>query len=243
MMNLLNVVQHTSADYLGLLEDHLEGRRIRFRYFRPFTEQGAIPQPGDVCDGLVLLGGGPWGSAGGRNVPTLDEEIRLTRAALDQGQPVIGIGLGAQILAIASGGDSTPAPLRFAASYGTRVVDDALNSFMPERFPLVTYMRDRPAPPDHATVLAVDEKGWPAIFQVGENSLGFCGHPGFKPAMAEDLIMEFEEGPENPVPQLEKLRVMVREIEDALVPIMTGIIQITYLMQSRRRIPITLQGN
>ena len=62
-MNLLNVVQHTSADYLGLLEDHLEGRRIRFRYFRPFTEQGAVPGPGDTCDGLVLLGGGPWGSA------------------------------------------------------------------------------------------------------------------------------------------------------------------------------------
>ena len=74
-MNVLNVIQHTSADYLGLLEDHLEGRRIRFRYFRPFTEQGAIPGPGDVCDGLILLGGGPWGSAGGRNVPTLQAEI------------------------------------------------------------------------------------------------------------------------------------------------------------------------
>ena len=74
-MNLLNVIQHTSADYLGLMEDHLEGRRIRFRYFRPFTEQGTLPQAGDVCDGLVLLGGGPWGSAGGRDVPTLEAEI------------------------------------------------------------------------------------------------------------------------------------------------------------------------
>jgi GMP synthase-like glutamine amidotransferase len=241
MMNLLNVVQHTSADYLGLMEDHLEGRRIRFRYFRPFTERGAIPQPGDTCDGLVLLGGGPWGSAGSRDVPTLDAEIKLTRAALDQGQPVIGIGLGAQILAIASGGGSVRAPLCFEISDVTRVVDDALNGFMPERFPLVTYMRDRPVLPPHATVLGVDEQDRPAVFQLGENALGFCGHPGFKPAMAEDLIMEFEEGPENPIPQLEKFRFMVREIEDALVPVMTGIIQITYLMQSRRRIPIALQ--
>jgi GMP synthase-like glutamine amidotransferase len=242
-MNLLNVIQHTSADYLGLMEDHLEGRRIRFRYFRPFTEQGAIPQPGDTCDGLILLGGGPWGSAGGRNVPTLEAEIKFTRTALDQGQPVIGIGLGAQILAIAAGGKSTPAPLRFETSYATRVVDDALNGFMPRRFPLVTYMRDQPVPPDNAMVLAVDEQDRPAVFQIGENALGFCGHPGFKPAMAEDLIMEFEEGPENPVAQLEKFRAMVPEIEDALVPIMTGIIQITYLMQSRRRIPITLESD
>ena len=242
-MNLLNVVQHTSADYLGLMEDHLEGRRIRFRYFRPFTEQGAIPHPGDTCDGLVLLGGGPWGSAGGRDVPTLDAEIELTRAALDQGQPVIGIGLGAQILAIASGGGSATAPLHFEVSYATRVVDDALNGFLPARFPLVTYMRDRPVLPDQATVLAVDKHDRPAVFQVGENALGFCSHPGFKPAMAEDLIMEFAEGPKDPVPELEKFRIMVREIEDALVPIMTGLIQITFLMQSRRRIPIRLEAD
>jgi GMP synthase-like glutamine amidotransferase len=239
-MNLLNVLQHTSADYLGLIEDHLEGRRIRFRYFRPFTEQGTVPQAGDVCDGLVLLGGGPWGSAGSRDVPTLDAEIGLTRMALDQGQPVIGIGLGAQILAIAGGGGSSPAPLAFETGHATRADSTALNGFMPERFPLISYMRDRPEPPSDSTVLAVDEHDRPAVFQVGGNALGFCGHPGFKPAMAEDLIMEFEEGPENPVPQLEKMRLMVRDIEDALVPIMTGIIQITGLMQIRRRIPIKL---
>ena len=240
-MNLLNVIQHTSADYLGLMEDHLEGRRIRFRYFRPFTEKGMVPQAGDVCDGLVLLGGGPWGSAGGRNVPGLDAEIGLTRMALDQGQPVIGIGLGAQILAIAAGGGSFPTPLEFEPGYARRVDSQALNGFMPERFPLVRYMRDRPEPPPDSIILAVDEHELPAVFQVADNALGFCGHPGFKPAMAEDLIMEFEEGPEDPVPQLEKLRLMVREIEDALVPIMTGIIQITGLMQIRRRIPIELK--
>jgi len=240
-MNLLNVIQHTSADYLGLVEDHLEGRRIRFRYFRPFTEKGAVPQPGDVSDGLVLLGGGPWGSAGARNVPGLDTEIAVTRMALDQGQPVIGIGLGAQILALAAGGGSSPAPLDFEVGYATRMDAAALNGFMPERFPLVSYMRDRPEPPPDSTVLAVDERGRPAVFQVAGNALGFCGHPGFKPAMAEDLIMEFEEGPENPVPQLERMRLMVREIEDALVPIMTGIIQITGLMQIHRRIPIELK--
>jgi len=240
-MNLLNVIQHTSADYLGLMEDHLEGRRIRFRYFRPFTEKGTVPQAGDVCDGLALLGGGPWGSAGGRNVPGLDAEIGLARMALDQGQPVIGIGLGAQILAIAAGGGSSPAPLKFESGYARRVDSQALNGFMPERFPLIRYMRDRPEPPQDSIILAVDEHDLPAVFQVADNALGFCGHPGFKPAMAEDLIMEFEEGPEDPVPQLEKLRLMVREIEDALVPIMTGIIQITGLMQIRRRIPIELK--
>jgi len=240
-MNLLNVVQHTSADYLGLLEDHLEGRRIRFRYFRPFTEQGAVPGPGDTCDGLVLLGGGPWGSAGGRDVPTLQAEIGLTRNMLDQGRPVLGIGLGAQILALAAGGGSTPAPLSFEVGYANRVMDGALGGFLPQRFPHVVYMRDRPEPPPEARILAQDEQKRPAIFQIGTNALGFCGHPGFKTAMAEDLVMEFEEAPEDPAPRLQALQLLVPEIEDALVPIMTGIVKVTGLMRTRRRIPIDLR--
>lgn len=241
-MNILNVVQHTSADYLGLMEDHLEGRRIRFRYFRPFTEQGLIPQSGDYCDGLILLGGGPWGSAGKRDVPTLAEEIDLTRNMLDQGKPVIGTGLGAQILAIAAGGGSEACSLVFETGYARRTDPDALAGFLPERIPHAVYMRDRPVLPAGARILAEDASSRPAVFQIGANALGFTGHPGFKTAMAEDLIMEFEESPEDPAPRLQRLQVMVREIEDALVPIMTGIMKVTGLMQSRQRIPLRLKG-
>jgi len=239
-MNLLNVIQHTSADYLGLMEDHLEGRRIRFRYFRPFTEQGSVPGPADECDGLVLLGGGPWGSAGRRDVPTLRAEIRAAQNLLDQGKPVIGIGLGAQILAIAGGGGSEPTALGFEVGYARRIEEGALAGFMPERFPHVVYMRDRPALPSGARVLAVDEEKRPAVFQLEANALGFTGHPGFKTAMAEDLIMEFEECPPDPAPHLQRLQLMAREIEDALVPLMTGIIKVTGLMQTKHRIPIKL---
>jgi len=236
----LDVIQHTSADYLGLMEDHLEGRRIRFRYTRPFTEKGRIPAMAECGDGLVLLGGGPWGSAGGRDLPSLAEEVALTRSFLALGRPVIGIELGAQILCLAAGGGSKPCPLTFEVGYARRLVDDAFNGFMPERLPHVSYMRDRPLLPLGAETLAVDAAERPAIFRVGVNAFGFTGHPGFKPAMAEDLIMEFEECPEDPVPGLERLRLMVREIEDALVPLMTGLVQVTGLMQAGRRIPIVL---
>lgn len=241
-MNLLHVIAHTSADYLGLMEDHLEGRRIRFRYFRPFTEHGTIPQAGELSDGLILLGGGPWGSAGGRDLPTLDGEIALTRSMLDEGKPVLGFGLGAQILAIAAGGGTEPAPLAFEVGHARRLVDDALAGFLPERFPQVVYMRDRPVLPDHARVLAEDAAGRPAVFEVAPNALGFTGHPGFKTAMAEDLIMEFDEAPENPAPTLQELQLMMREIEDCLVPTMTGLIKTTGWMQNRRRISLELKA-
>jgi len=237
-MKALAVIQHTSAEYLGLMEDHLEGRRIRFKYFRPFTEAGQPPQSNELADGLVLLGGGPWGSAGGRDVPSLDQEIALTRSALSRDLPVIGVGLGAQILAIAAGGGSSPAALEFRTEFASRVKDDALAGYLPERYPLVTYMRDRPEPPDSAEVLSVDESGRPALFQVGAKAFGFTGHPGFKPAMAEDLVMEFEESPDNPGPVFDQVRWQVSEIEESLIWIMTGLIQVTELMQPGRTIPL-----
>ncbi|MGB5333051.1 MAG: hypothetical protein WBN05_10995, partial [Woeseiaceae bacterium] len=66
-MNVVAVVQHTSGEYLGLMEDHLEGRQIRFQYFRPFAGGRKLPAHDVAADALLLLGGGPWGSAGSRD--------------------------------------------------------------------------------------------------------------------------------------------------------------------------------
>ena len=45
-------------------------------------------------------------------------------------------------------------------------------------------------------------------------------------AMVEDLIMEFEETPPQIEPGLAQLRAVQRSIEDALVPLMTGVVQL-----------------
>lgn len=230
-MKSVTVIQHTSAEYLGLIEDHFEGRRIRFQYFRPFTEQGRVPGMKSVGDGLVLLGGGPWGSGGQRNVPSLIEEVELTFECLKLGIPIVGIGLGAQIIALASGGQTVETPLAFNVGYATRCEDDALNGYLPVRYPLVEYMRDRPVPPKSAKILAVNEQGDAALFQIADNVFGFSGHPGVKVAMAEDLIMEFEESPVDASERLDSLKLKKTEIEDALVPIMTGLVQLTGLMR------------
>jgi GMP synthase-like glutamine amidotransferase len=231
-MNVVAVIQHTSGEYLGLIEDHLEGRRIRFQYFRPFAGGRKLPAADLPADALILLGGGPWGSAGSRDLPTLEEEIALTRARLDEGTPVIGFGLGAQILAIAAGGRSEPMALAFEASTVTRIEDAALNGYLPETSTQVIYMRDLPVPPATARILATDDSGRPAVFQVGDNAFGFLGNPGVKLGMVEDLIMEFEEVPDDTAAGLEMLRSLQTSIEDELVPIMTGLVQCTALMSS-----------
>jgi GMP synthase-like glutamine amidotransferase len=220
----LQVIQHTSAEYLGLMEDHLEGRSIRFHYCRPFTGKVPLPKAEAIDDGLILLGGGPWGSAGERDVPTLSGEISLAKACLQRQVPVLGIGLGAQILALAAGGASRPAPLEF--SVGTaRGAPGALGGYLPEDYPLAVYMRDWPVPPPGAEVLARDEHGREALWELAPRAFGFAGHPGLKVAMIEDLVMEFEEAAPGVEAGLARLRSTQRSIEDALVPLMAGIVK------------------
>lgn len=225
-MKSIDVLQHTSAEYLGLIEDHLEGRNIRFRYCRPFTGKVSLPKPESIQDGLILLGGGPWGSAGGRDVPTLQDEVALTKEVLSKGKPILGIGLGAQILAIAAGGRAEASSLEFSVGRAKRLATDALDGYLPAEYPLAIYMRDFPVPPAGARILAEDQFGRPALWQLGERALGFSGHPGLKVAMVEDLVMEFEEAPADVAAGLEQLRRVQRSIEDALVPLMAGAVKL-----------------
>jgi GMP synthase-like glutamine amidotransferase len=229
----LYLIQHSDAEHLGLIEDHLEGRGVRFRYLRPHTGGDWAVTAALPSDGLILLGGGPWGSVSGPLLPSLQAEVELARAYLERGQPVVGFGLGAQILALAGGGRSEPAALRLTVGEARRVRDDALSGHMPARFPQVVYGRDRALPPDHADILAVADDGLAAVFQIGTNALGFSGHPGMKTGMVEDYVMASEDVPKNMGEGLEKVRAAQAEIAEALSRIMVGVMKLTGWMQPR----------
>jgi GMP synthase-like glutamine amidotransferase len=233
-MKTLCVLQHVEAEYLGLLEDHFEGRNIRFHYCRPFAPGVQIPASAEDFDGLVLLGAGPKGIVSGNLIPTLGPELRLTKDFLDRGLPVIGIGAGACILAIAAGGGALEAPLRMTLDNARCAVAGALNGHLPQIFPAAVYMRDRLVLPRDAKVLAAGEKDEPLVFQVRDNCFGFVGHPGIKSAMIEDLIMEFDEVPERTEETLSLLRAAQPDITTALSEIMIGLVDATRLMEPAR---------
>ncbi len=231
-MKTLCVLQHVEAEYLGLMEDHFEGRNIRFQYCRPFTPGTIMPASAEDFAGLVVLGAGPKGVVSGDLIPSLGPELRLTRDFLGRNLPVVGIGAGACILASAAGGGADDAPLRFTVETARRVAPDALSGHLPQSFPVAVYMRDRPTLPAGAKILAAGATGEPLVFQIGENCLGFLGHPGAKSAMVEDLIMEFDDAPDGTAETLAELRAAQGEIAAALGEIMVGLIEITHLMRA-----------
>ena len=231
VMKTLCVLQHFESDYLGLMEDHFEGRNIRFRYCRPFAAGGTLPATAEDYAGLIILGAGPLGIVTGQLVPSVGPELRLARDFLARGLPVIGIGVGSCILATAAGGGAEDAPLRFVVDTARRVDPHALGGHLPESFPFAVYMRDRPVLPTDARVLAIDSAGKPVLFQIRDNCFGFLGHPGIKSAMIEDLIMEFEGVPARTAETLADLRAVQGEIVAALGPLMIGLIELTHLME------------
>ena len=221
-MKTVTVIQHTEAEYLGLMEDHFEGRNVRFSYNRPFTKGGMLPEGPGTSDGLILLGGGPYGVVSGHLLPSLGAELRLTQAYLMAGLPVVGIGLGAIILAVASGGGAAEQPLRFGVEIANATAPGLLDGFLPDTMPLTCYLRDAPVLPPGSEVLARSPVGETMIFGHGRN-LGFVGHPGMKRGMAEDLIMEFAETPDGTIEGLAALGSAQGAIAEALGPLMVGV--------------------
>ncbi|MCX7889041.1 MAG: hypothetical protein N2422_04840 [Rhodobacteraceae bacterium] len=221
-MKSIWVIQHTEAEYLGLMEDHLEGRNLRFRYLRPFAAGGRVPESPAGADGLILLGGGPYGVVSGHILPSLGPELRLARAALAAGLPVVGFGLGALVLCVAGGGGAAEAPLRFTVEAAEIVNwEDAA----PQHMPLACYLRDAPLPGPSMRTIARGPEGQVLGFTAGGKSLGFLGHPGMKRGMAEDLVMEFAETPEDTLTGLAALNRHQIAIAEALGPFMTALVR------------------
>ena len=228
-MKTVCVLQHIEADYLGLIEDHLEARSIRFRYCRPFIAGGRVPESADDYDGLIILGAGALGVVSGSLIPSLAAELRLATDFIARDLPVVGIGVGAAILAIAASGGAEEAPLRFTVRTA-HAMPGALDGHLPDHFPVAIYMRDRPVLPDTAHVLATDQSGEPVVFQIGTRALGFLGHPGIKSAMIEDLIMASDEALDGTAETLADLRANQGDVAEALTHIMVELVGIAQWM-------------
>lgn len=100
-MRRLLVLQHVPFEILGTLHALLKARGFRLRYANFGRHPDAHPEmPG--YNGLVVLGG-PMHVDDLNQHPHLAVELELIQQAIDLGLPVLGICLGAQLIAKALG--------------------------------------------------------------------------------------------------------------------------------------------
>ena len=103
------VLRHEDPDHLGLGRDVLTAAGLQVESLDHWRGE-SLPRPGDVA-GLVLLGG-TMGVGDAEQFPFLASEQQLIRDCVKQGVPLLGLCLGAQLLAAALGGQVGRAPHR-----------------------------------------------------------------------------------------------------------------------------------
>ena len=96
------VFQHVPAEPLGTLDPMLRNRGHRIRYVNFHRHPDEQPTV-DRYDALIVLGGPQMPDQGDQH-PHLNVEMRCIERALKRDMPVLGICLGAQLLAYTLGG-------------------------------------------------------------------------------------------------------------------------------------------
>lgn len=130
------VLKHVAAEPLGLLDPMIRGRGHRIRYVNFQRHPDAVPTL-DRYQALVVLGG-PMHVTETARYPHLLTECRLIEQALEQRIPVLGICLGAQLLAHVLGARVGPARRPEIGWYAIRpripaAADPVLNPLDSER--------------------------------------------------------------------------------------------------------------
>jgi GMP synthase (glutamine-hydrolysing) len=177
-MSRLLVFQHVAAEPLGTLDPLIRRRGHRIRFVNFEREPDAEPEV-ERYRGLIVLGG-PMNVEDQARRPHLGTELRAIERMLAQGKPVLGICLGAQLLAHVLGAPIRRLDRAEIGWYELRTSpagqSDPLLGALGPRSPVFqwhSYGFDLPHGAEH---LAASE-AWPnQAFRVGEAAYGFQFH-------------------------------------------------------------------
>jgi GMP synthase (glutamine-hydrolysing) len=205
------VIQPDETDPPERLGAWLAEAGIRLRVVRPYVGD-AVPRT--VAEDAVVVLGGDMGANDERDHPWLTDVKALLRTTVAARTPTLGICLGGQLLAAATGGRVERG--RNGTEAGTVVIQarpesagDALFGGLPRRLRMMTLHRDAitQLPPDG--VWLADSDRYPhQAFRVGSAAWGVQFHPEISPATYRNwAVSSTDEG--------EALRWIVDGIPDA----------------------------
>lgn len=177
-MRKLLVFQHVPFEPLGTLDRQFKEAGFRIRYVNFDREPDARVDPARY-HGLVVLGG-PMAADETDRYPHLGYERDVIRETVDLGLPVLGICLGAQLIAAAFGGRTRR---RIAPEYGWVEVrptaagrTDRLIRHFADAEPIYQWHSDTFTLPRAAVHLAESDSCPLQAFRLGDHVYGFQFH-------------------------------------------------------------------
>ena len=170
-----HILQHVPFEGPGSIATWLQQRDAHVSTTPFFESSAALPKP-DEIDLLVVMGG-PMSVNDEATLPWLVDEKRFVHAMLQAGKPVIGICLGAQLIANALGARVYPGPRReigWLDIEGAAV--DAQRFALPPRERVFHWHGETFDLPAGATRLASSAGCLNQAFQWGERAIGLQFH-------------------------------------------------------------------
>ncbi len=172
----ITCLQHIDCEGLGYLSDVLKIKRVEVEILKPFKGD---PIPELLGDGLIILGG-PMGVYEQRDFPWMTAELNAIRHCLASSLPVLGICLGSQMLAHASGGQVFRGAQPEVGWYPIKLTPegqlDPLFLEVPQEFEAFHWHGDTFTLPTNAVRLAGNHYYPNQIYRVGNNAYGFQCH-------------------------------------------------------------------
>ncbi len=183
------IIQHARHEHPAIILRALETQGIASTVLRVF-ENPKIP-PLNEISGLICLGG-PMHANDQETHPWIKDEIELLRKSTDAGLPVVGICLGAQLLAIALGG-------KVEKNLGWEIGWHPLSlSLEGLRDPVLSGVGSTPTVyqwhedtfhlPKEAVLLAASERCPRQAFRWGDRAYGFQFHPEADHQLVEEWL-------------------------------------------------------
>ena len=202
-MNIL-VVQHSRLDPIGVLGEHLIQQGATLSTW--LTEEQTAPPSGDYA-GLVILGGS-MNAHEDQKFSHLRQTVDLVREFHRKGKPILGICLGAQLIARAFGSRVYPhrvPEIGFSLIYtvGKALSEPWLRACPEKGISLMQWHFDTFELPVGATLLMTNDVCENQAYRISDNVYGFQFHFEVTPEIVMDWLSDKGEWIEKNYPQLD----------------------------------------
>jgi GMP synthase-like glutamine amidotransferase len=181
----ITVVRHVPFEGLGRIGPALDRAGLSYQYFDLFA--GNTPPDPAASPGLILMGG-PMSA--NDNQDYLRAELHLIEKTVRAGRPILGVCLGAQLIAKALGERVYRNPVKeigwFALHLNGAAATDPLLAGLPNPIDVLQWHGETFDLPAGATHLAWSERCRNQAFRYGEQVYGFQFHLETTPDMIAD---------------------------------------------------------
>ncbi len=188
------IIKHIEIEGPGLIEDCLKQEKIPYQILN-LNPNIRLPKP-DSFTHIVILGG-PMNVYEEDRYPFLKDEDLFIKEAIQRGKSILGICLGAQLIAKALGAKIFKAPVREIGWYDVSLTEigsqDPLFSHFPKTFSVFQWHEDTFEIPNGGKLIVTSTAIPHQAFRYGENAYGLQFHLEVTEEMICEWVKTYEE--------------------------------------------------